>query len=556
MRKVILILLCTTAVLLAGYVGYRGYKVWKQKHLVTMARGFITKSDGKNALLCLQEALTSNPRNLDASRLMAEILEEARSSAAVLWRSRIVEENPKSLDDRLALARTALTMRDYSVASNALEGVDAVGKRSAVYHNVAGAVSVAANQPVQAETHFLEAIRLEPQNPVPQLNLAVVRLHGTNEAEMTEARATLNRLCVNQTNASLHCDALRELVMDAIRFKENDRALALSRELVQQTNSSFRDRLLRLDVLRVSGNAEFKSALAGFQRDAAADPAKIDEMATWQMTRTGPADAMTWMQTLPMKTQTNPPVAQLLAGCQIALQDWRRLQLSLEKQNWGELELMRHAFLARALRGQDLADSSKAEWELALKVAGSQKPPLAMLLRLASQWKWQSEGEEILWTIVNHYPNERWAVQALSQALFVGGRTRSLMSLYNQQVKAYPSDLAAKNNLAMTALLLEALELKPHELAREVYEKAPTNASFASTYAFSLHVQKKDAEALKVMRQLRPEELENQSVAGYYGLILKATGDNARARVYLDRAAKGPLLGEEKKLFEKARAGV
>jgi predicted Zn-dependent protease len=130
------------------------------------------------------------------------------------------------------------------------------------------------------------------------------------------------------------------------------------------------------------------------------------------------------------------------------------------------------------------------------------------------------------------------------------------MSLYSQEVKTNPSDLSAKNNLAMTALLLEAAELKPHDLAREVYQKAPTNASFASTYAYSLHVQQKDAEALKVMRQLKPEELENPSIAGYYGIILKATGDKARARVYLDRAAKGPMLGEEKKLFDKARAGV
>jgi len=130
------------------------------------------------------------------------------------------------------------------------------------------------------------------------------------------------------------------------------------------------------------------------------------------------------------------------------------------------------------------------------------------------------------------------------------------MMLYSQELKRSPSDLAMKNNLAMTALLLDAQELKPHELAREVYEKAPTNAAYVSTYAFSLHLQKKDAEALKVIERLKPQELQNPSIAGYYGLILKATGNGAKAKVYLESASKARLLPEEKKLFDRAAAGL
>ena len=130
------------------------------------------------------------------------------------------------------------------------------------------------------------------------------------------------------------------------------------------------------------------------------------------------------------------------------------------------------------------------------------------------------------------------------------------MMLYSQQVKRATSDLDARNNLAMTALLLDAKELNPNVLAYEVYQKAPTNAAFASTYAFSLHLQKKDAEALKVIERLKPEELQNPSNAGYYGLILKATGNVAKAKTYLELASKARLLPEEKKLFDRAKAGV
>jgi predicted Zn-dependent protease len=554
MRKLIIIFLCCTVVLLAGYAGYRGYKVWKQNRMMNLAHTFAAKGDGRNMLLCVQQVLRSNPQNLEASRMMAALLEASRSPGALLWRSRVVELNPHSLEDRLVLAQSAMMFRDYMVATNALEGVDAAGKKTAAYQNIAGAVAAAANQRAQAEVHFLEAARLEPTNPVPQMNLAVVRLHSTNEPARAEARTTLAR--ISSSSPILRCQALRELVGDALRSRQTNAALTLSKDLVEQTNSTFSDRLLRLDVLKGSQNAEFKPALTAFQREAGTNTAKIYELSTWQMTRIGPAETLAWLQSLPRNMQTNQPVALLTTECYTLLRDWRGLQNSLKQQDWAELEFVRHAFLTRALRGQDLTAAAKAEWDLALKTANGQKGSLTMLLRLAAQWNWQSEGEDLLWTIVNQYPGEKWAFGALNQALYADGRTRSLMMLYSQELKRSPSNLAMKNNLAMTALLLDAQELKPHEIAREVYQKAPTNAAYVSTYAFSLHLQKKDAEALKVIEQLKPQELQNPSIAGYYGLILKATGNGAKAKTCLELASKAKLLPEEQKLFDRAAAGL
>jgi predicted Zn-dependent protease len=556
MRKTFIIILCCIAVLLTGYVGYRSYNVWKCSHLMSLAHQFLAKADGRNALLCVQRVLRSDPHNLDATRVMAQLTEAARSPSALLWRTRVVELNPHSLDDRLALAQTALMMRDHATATNALGGVDQAGQSTVAYHNVAGAVAAAANQSALAEAQFLEAAMLDPQNQSVQLNLAVVRLHGTNLAAITEARDSLKQLSSYATNSFLRCQALRELAFDALRHRQGDQALGLSKQLLQETNSTFKDRLLRLDVLQATQPAGFRPALTAFERESGSDPGKIYELATWQMTKSSPQDALTWLRTLPSNTQTNQSVELLVADCCTMLRDWRGLQSSIARQNWAELEFARHAFLSRALRGQELTDSAKAEWEQALKAANGQKGSLVMLLRLAAQWNWQSEGEDILWTIINRYPGEQWAIQTLGQAMYAGGRTRSLMQLYSQESKRVPSDLSAKNNLAMTGLLLDAQEIKPYDLAREVYQKSPTNASYVSTYAFSLYLQGKNAEALKVIKTLKPQELQDPSIAGYYGLILKATGDRARARAYLDWTVKARLLPEEKKLFDNAKAGL
>jgi predicted Zn-dependent protease len=374
--------------------------------------------------------------------------------------------------------------------------------------------------------------------------------------ELAEARTALQRLAANPTNSDLRCKALRELTLDAMGYGHADAGLALSKQLTQETNSAFTDRILRLEVLLETKSAEFKPTLTGFQSEAATNQSKIYELATWEMAKISTKETLAWLRTLPLNMQTNQPATLLIAECCTATKDWKGLQVWLEKQHWAEMEFLRHAFLSQGLREQGLADTAKTEWEQALKSGNAHEQSLVMLFRLAAQWNRVNDAEDLLWTIVNRYPREKWARRTLTLALLEGGQTRSLMQLFDQELKRSPSDLAAMNNLASIALLLDAKELKPYDLARQVYQQVPTNASFASTYAFSLYQQKKTAEALKVMQQLKPQELDIPSIAGYYGVILKAAGDGANAKIYLGKAAKARLLPEERKLFAQAMAGT
>ena len=556
MRKIIIIFLCCTGVLLAGYAGYRSYKVWRQRHMLALAHEFMAKSDQRNALLSVTQVLRSNPQNLEAVRMMADLAEAARSPAALLWRSRVVDLNPQSMEDRIALAQTAMAAKDVTTATNALAGVLAADKKTAIYQNIAGAVAAACNRPGEADSYFVEAVRLDPQNAVPQLNLAVIRLLSTNAQTLADARTSLQHISVNTTNGALRCSALRELANDALRRDENEAALGISKQLLQETNSVFTDKILRLNVLFANQSPEFKSALAGYQTEAGNNSAKVYELASWQASKESPGKVLVWLKSLPIKVQTNQPVALFETECYAAVRDWPGLQTSLTNQNWGEVDFLRHAFLCRALRGQEMTGAATGEWDLAVKGAAAEKAGMIMLLNLAVQFKMQSETEELLWAIIRGYPGEKWAAQLLLQDFYFSGRTSSMLAIFRQQSKSNPADLEAKNNVAMTALLLDQQDLKPYDLARDVYERAPTNPSYVSTYAFALHLQKKDAEALKIMEQLTPQELEKPSISGYYGLLLQATGNRAKAKKYLDLASKGNLLPEEKKLFENAKSGA
>lgn len=551
MRKTLVILLCSTTVLLAGYVGLRAYRSWKQTHLLSLARQFATKADFRNAVLSIGEVLRANPRNIEACRLMAAMAETNSSPETVLWRSRVLELDPNSTEDRLALVRAAIVQGDLLTATNTLAGVPEAATNTLNYHMLAGLIAVATRQIPQAEAHFLEASRLDPTNPVPQLNVAVLRLNEPDDRVQSEARAALQRL---SADPALRSQALRELIADAARHSDTNSVLALVRKLAQPTNAPFADRILYLSILHALHIEDFASALASCQKTISDDPAKIYQLASWQAAEQDPQKALSWLESLPAQTQSNRTVQIIESECRVDLQDWRGVQLALPQQDWAELDFLRHAFLTRALRGLDLKSSADTEWPLAVRATDNRKESLEMLLRLAGLWKWQGESEDLLWIFVNRYPEEKWAYASLQSDFFATGRTRSLMSLYGQETKRDPSDLQAKNNLAMTALLLNAVEMKPHELARELYEKHGTNSTFVSTYAFSLHLQEKDSEALRVMGQLKPGDLDQPAVAGYYGLLLEAAGSNALAQAYLDGAATAILLPEERALFAQAKA--
>lgn len=537
-----------------GYGAYRGYVYVRQVHLLKQAQSYLSKSNFKKAMFCLQNALRHNPNDVQACRLMADIAEAIHSPNAIIWRSRVVRIDPNSYQDRLALARAALVVHDYVSATNALAGVNVNYRQTAAYQSLAGALAAAINQRAEAEQHFLEAAKVDPSDPSIRLNLAVVRLLGTNATAAAEARASLEELAGHATNSSLRSQALRELALDAMRHRQTQNALDWSDKLMRETNATFADNLLRLDVLQSTKAPQFKPTLTEYQQQAAKNRGTIFTMAHWQMANLPPIDTLNWLQKMPPESQTNSPVNLLEAECYTMIGDWHGLQSFLKPQDWGDVEFLRRAFQSRALRGEGLDGAATAEWELTLKQAGNEKVKLTTLLRLTASWGWSSEGENLLWSIVNQFPDDKGAAQALTQTLFANGRTRPLMMLYSLEAKRFPSDLDFKNNVAITALLLDAQEKQPGELAREVYTFAPTNVFYATTYAFSLYLGKKNGQALQVMQSLEPKDLDSPSVAGYYGLMLKAGGDNAKAKIYLARASGAKLLPEERILFEKAES--
>ena len=89
-----------------------------------------------------------------------------------------------------------------------------------------------------------------------------------------------------------------------------------------------------------------------------------------------------------------------------------------------------------------------------------------------------------------------------------------------------------------------------------MYEQNPKNADYASTYAFALYRRGEMRKAVQAFADLPETELHRPQIAAYYGIMLAAAGNFARAREFLDLGAKANLLPEERALLDKAQLAI
>jgi hypothetical protein len=268
----------------------------------------------------------------------------------------------------------------------------------------------------------------------------------------------------------------------------------------------------------------------------------------------GPTNTLRWLQGLSPDIQTNQPVPLVITDCQMALKDWTSLLTTIEKEDWGEADVYRLALesLAQRSLGQNVA--AQTSWRKALRQCAGRLDRLSRLAQVTGLWGWKLEKTETLREITREFPKEKWAVDQLVAELYLAGKTIELAEVLSKACEVDPSDSRLKNCLA-TVFLLRHTELeKAHRLALEAYNSAMTNPFFASTYAYSLLVQNRHNDALKIVSGVKPGELQNPSIAAYYGVIQAESGHTDAARQPLERAEAGSLLPEEKELVRVAKA--
>ena len=538
------------ALLLGAWLARPVYRNWKKQHYLAQAADHLGKSDYKNAALRARQVRTFDPGNLEAAGILAEIAGRLRSPEVMAWRQFIAESEPENPTNQILLAEAALMFGESARAEQALVRITPTHRNTAAFHQAAALVLAGQHKLAEAEAHFAAAMKLAPTNDLLQLNHAVILMQARDPDVVAAGIKTLRKFATDPTRRRM---ALQNLSQAYLHTKDFDQAVMTAQELSAATNATFADQMLLLSVLRATSRPEFQNQLATIQTTAAAaGPEQVQSLVSWLINNGQSETALHWLTGLPHELRSQQRVSLALADLHLTRADWPALQKLTESTKWAEADFLRHAMLARACREQRQTAAANSAWLDAVRAGGGNPKTLAILARMAGAWGWTHEQEDLLWTLVERHPGERWAAGALKEIFVKAADTRGLNRLAAALVTQNPNNLTAKNDLAGTALLLGTQNSRTHELAREVFTKFPSNEITASTYAYSLFVQGRRDEAVKAFSGVKPAALEQPSIALYYGLVL-GTNSPANARKYLDLAAQGSLLPEEKALLTEAR---
>jgi tetratricopeptide (TPR) repeat protein len=552
-KKALVFALALAAVAAVGWFGRKAYRNATERRLIAQAHRYFEAKDLRSANLCLQRALQVDPMSVEASGATADMLDAVGMPAALGWRVRAAQLRPTEMKYRFAWAKTALKLHDLRSAANALSGVDESGKATAAYHKLGGALAWNLHYAVEAEKEYSAAWQMEPTNASIILNLATIHLASTNSEAANAARLSLERLGAS-TNSELRTTALHYLAADANAHKRFDKALAYSGELLQDSSVTFADRIEHLQLLREAKSNDAGPWLASLQTEAASSPASAFLLGKWMAAADNPTAALAWLQRLPLAIQTNQPVPLIITDCQIALKDWSGLLRVINSQDWRELNFYRLALESLALRSTGQNTAATVAWQKALRQSERRLDSLSRLAQVAATWQWTKEHTEVLEKITTAFPKEKWAVDQLVTQLYAQGDTRGIQTLLTRVQASDPSDARLKNNLANVFLLRNSEIEKANRMAKEAYDAEPADPFFASTYAYSLLLQNRQDEAVKVFAHLKPEYLKIPTVAAYYGVIEAQCGNSGIAKDPLTRAAAATLLPEEKELIRLAKA--
>jgi Flp pilus assembly protein TadD len=323
--------------------------------------------------------------------------------------------------------------------------------------------------------------------------------------------------------------------------------------LLANAQATLYDRLQNLGILKRLQDPALTVQLNALQRDAATNAAMAAQTASWMESNGFLSGTVSWLETLPTNIQTQIPVRLAFVDCYLNTTNWQGLRGFTASGDWGEMDFLRLAFLSRSWSelGEPLV--ADGHWRSAVSEAGERLGALTELLDLANRWQSPQAREDLLRRILQRFPDARWAQNNLERLYFDAGNTTGLYQLYLKQLPRSPQDVALKSNLAATALLLKTNLTQACQWAEEVYAQSPDNPDVVSTYAYALHLQGRNQEGLAALQKLKPSQLEQQSVALYYGLLLSATGKASEAAPYLQMArTNSQLLPEEKQLLAEA----
>jgi hypothetical protein len=290
---------------------------------------------------------------------------------------------------------------------------------------------------------------------------------------------------------------------------------------------------------------------------AARNPADLALLMEWLNENGLSEDVLKWMEKLPVEVTTKPPPSIAIANAFVEGKNWSRLKRWARNGSWGESEYLRLAYQAYGSK-QSRQSAAEAEfsslWHSAERAAADRPDRELHLARLAAKWNFPAEAEQLWLRVSKDPPSRREALDALFRIYRANNDLPNLYRIAQRLHESSPNEVSVGADFARLALLLDQNTVEAQRVAKEAYERAPTEVNAAMTYAFSLYGLGRSAEGIEILKRLPVEGLHDPHAAVYAAVLLLAENQIAAAQEYLSAARDGPIFPEEKKLLDEAIA--
>jgi len=535
--------------------GSRLYDDWRQNRLLHRATALLQEGKLSKAAQTAQELLARHPDSLPALYLLAETAEKQNLEEALSWREQIARLLPSDADSQLNLASAALRFGKLDLARQALDRVSPTDRDRAAFHVVAGWLARAEGNFAEQEEQFAAAVKKEPNNDLYQFNLAALQIHSGDPEKSGKARDTLQRL---SKVAPYRTGALRALLNDAVARNDLAAADNFAQQLQMSPEITFGDYLLCLNFYRKLDEKKFRLLLERVKPFAARDSSDLASLMYWMNQNGLAGDVVKWIDKLPAAQLSSAPAAVAVADSYATVRNWSRLKRWTHTGMWGDSEYLRlayHAIATRQPRSRSGTANMEFEtlWRSAEQLASEQPERELALARLASKWELEKESEELWRRVAENPPMRREALEELRGLYRAKNETVKLYNVLQRLHESSPNEAPITADLARLGHNLGQNAERSHQLAKEAYDRAPSDVNCAVTYAFSLSRLERNADALAIIDSLPPDQLHDPHAALYVALILAEASQIEAANNYIAIADDGKIYPEEEKLLDEAK---
>lgn len=378
---------------LAIYGGRAGYRRHQELFYVQKARECLARADYRNAARNAEAALSVNPADISACRVMTEIGDRTRSSTALDWRQRTVNIAP-TLENKLSLARASLQYQPppFPLATEILNDLAASATTNAGYQEISGDLAASLHRSTEAEAHFEAAARLDPDDQAYALNFAVFRLSLAKNEEKARTRQQIEDL---MTNENLRPMALRALVADTALEGDESAAIHYSTQLLATPQASVPDRLQSLEILQQFRSSLFSAGLQAVEKESETNPLDVAEVSAWMQAHGLLAESIRWLSLLPNGLLARPSVESALALSYLQTGNWQSLLDFGSRGDWEDMDYIRLALISRAWSHLGMATLAESDWGEAVRKASDHFETMTNLLELARQWQLKPEEDDL-----------------------------------------------------------------------------------------------------------------------------------------------------------------